>query len=85
MSRLSLGVLALVALLSTTTASSAGCVMAGGEATMVTQDLAKFMANAALNNSIKGHGWTAHGAVRMTCDTTTLGLSHCLAQQKACS
>ena len=28
------------------------CVMAGGEATMVTEDLAKFMSAAALKNSV---------------------------------
>ena len=40
----------------TTTASAKSCVMAGGEATMVTPDLARFMANAALNNSMKDKG-----------------------------
>jgi hypothetical protein len=36
----------------TGSAQAGGCVLAGGEATMVTQDLAKFMASAALKNSI---------------------------------
>ena len=37
-------------------AAKAGkCVMAGGEATMVTEDLAKFMAGAALKNSMAAH------------------------------
>jgi hypothetical protein len=62
----------------------AGCVMAGGEAVMVTEDLAKFMAGAALKHSIENHGWTAHGGVRMQCDTSSIGLPHCLARQKAC-
>ncbi|MBX9683709.1 MAG: hypothetical protein K2X41_07970 [Hyphomicrobium sp.] len=59
------------------------CVQAGGEATMVTEDLAKFMAGAALKNSIAAHGWTPHGQVRMNCDTNSV-LPHCVAKQKAC-
>lgn len=60
-----------------------GCFLAGGEATMVTEDLAKFMANAALNNSIKGAGAKAAGAAKMTCKSAAVG-THCLAQQRAC-
>jgi hypothetical protein len=59
-------------------------VMAGGQATMVTLDLAKYMANAALKNSINAHGWRAHGAVRTRCDTSSAGLPHCVSRQKAC-
>ncbi len=59
------------------------CVIAGGEATMVTQDLAKFMAGAALKNSMAAHGWAPHGPVRMKCDTP-MGLPHCMARQRAC-
>jgi hypothetical protein len=59
------------------------CVLAGGEATMVTQDLAKFMANAALGNSIKGMGATASGAAKMDCKPAAL-LTYCIARQKAC-
>ena len=76
--------LAAVAVVALTSGAQAGskCVMAGGEATMVTEDLAKFMAGAALKNSMAAHGWTAHGAVKMKCDST--GLPHCVAHQKAC-
>jgi hypothetical protein len=59
------------------------CVMAGGQATMVTQDLAKFMAEAALKNAIAAHNWTASGAVKVTCDTEA-GMPHCTAKRKAC-
>jgi hypothetical protein len=59
------------------------CVLAGGEATMITLDLAKFMANAALGNSIKGMGATAEGPVKMACKDPA-PLTYCLAQQKAC-
>ncbi len=64
-------------------AAKSKCVMAGGEATMITEDLAKFMANAALNNQIKANNWKASGAVKMTCKTE-LG-THCVARQRACS
>jgi hypothetical protein len=84
MIRFAMPVLALGALLASATASSAACVMAGGEATMVTEDLAKFMANAALNNSIKAHGWTAQGPVKMSCEASSVGLPHCIAKQRAC-
>lgn len=60
-----------------------GCAMAGGEATMITEDLAKYMAGAALKNSIAAHGWTAHGAAKTKCDTAN-GLPHCVSKQKAC-
>lgn len=62
----------------------AGCVLAGGEAVMVTEDLAKFMAGAALKHSIENHGWKPRGGVRVKCDTSSIGLPHCLARQKAC-
>jgi hypothetical protein len=58
------------------------CVLAGGEATMVTEDLAKFMATAALNNQIKANNWKPSGAVKMTCKST-VG-THCVARQRAC-
>jgi hypothetical protein len=77
--------IAAVSLLALATSASAGgkCVMAGGEATMVTEDLAKFMAGAALKNAMAAHAWTPHGAVKMKCDTAN-ALPHCLARQKAC-
>lgn len=63
--------------------SGGKCVMAAGQATMVTQDLAKFMAEAALKNAITAHNWTASGAVKVSCDTEA-GLPHCTAKRKAC-
>ena len=79
--------LALVAAAPADAAVKAGhgkCVMAGGQATMVTQDLARFMAAAALKNAIAAHNWKSAGAVKVTCDTEA-GLPHCTAKQKACS
>lgn len=79
--------IAAVALFSTGVAAqqkkAGGCVLAGGEATMVTGDLARFMANAALNNSISGKGLKASGQVKMTCKDGIASV-HCLAQQRAC-
>lgn len=64
-------------------ASAKMCVLAGGEATMVTKDLAEFMAKAALGNSIKAKGLTAAGAVKLTCNAPN-PLTYCLATQRAC-
>lgn len=62
---------------------SSGCVMAGGEATMITGDMARFMATAALKNSIEGKGLKASGTAKMTCKNGVASV-HCLAQQRAC-
>jgi hypothetical protein len=59
------------------------CVLAGGEATMVTKDLAEFMAKAALGNSIKAKGLSAQGVPKLTCNAPS-PLTYCIAQQKAC-
>jgi len=59
------------------------CVRAGGQATMVTMDLAKYMATAALNNSISGMGAKAAGPVSMKC-TGDMVMPTCTARQKAC-
>lgn len=77
---------AMAAMLTLGTAAIAApkCVLAGGEATMVTEDLAKFMAGSALKNSISGMGAKPSGAVKMTCKGAALAGTHCLAQQKAC-
>ena len=60
------------------------CVMAGGEATMVTEDLAKFMSEAALKNSIAAHSWNASGSIKTKCDATN-GLPHCVSKRRACA
>lgn len=63
-------------------AAHAGCVKAGGTATMVTQGLAEFMAEAALKNSISGMGAKRVGKVQMKCATEVL--TTCTAHQRAC-
>jgi hypothetical protein len=63
--------------------AKSSCVRACGEATMVTQDLAKFMANASLKNSISGMGAKAAGPVNVSC-SGQMGLVSCKALQRAC-
>jgi hypothetical protein len=70
-------------LVGATPAVAKSCVLAGGEATMITEDLARFMANAALENSIKGKGLKPSGAVKMACKPGFAN-THCIARQKAC-
>lgn len=74
---------AAAALLATTPVAAKTCVMAGGEATMITRDLAEFMAKAALGNSIKGKGMTASGPIKLKCNDPS-PLTYCIATQKAC-
>jgi hypothetical protein len=77
---------ALAAFVGSTSASSAAsksCVLAGGEATMVTRDLAEFMAKAALNNSMKAKDLKPTGAVKLSCNAPA-PLTYCKAEQRAC-
>lgn len=71
-----------IALLSGGPVLAKSCARYGGDATMITEDLAKFMANAALKNSINGAGAKPQGAVKMTCSAS--GLVTCQARQVAC-
>jgi hypothetical protein len=74
---------AFVAGVTMTVPAAAKCVRAGGQATMITEDLAKFMAEAALKNSIAGMGAKRVGPVAMKCSYGS-GLPTCVAKQKAC-
>ena len=67
----------------TATSAEAGCRRAGGEATMITKDLAVFMANAALKNSIADHGERPKGAVAVSCKGDTFTTT-CHARREAC-
>ena len=71
-----------VALGGVATTANAACMLAGGEATMATEGLARFMANAALKNSIAGKGAKPQGAIKVVCTPSLL--THCIARQKAC-
>ncbi len=63
--------------------AAARCVMAGGEANMITQDLAEFMAKAALKNSIKGMNAQPTGPLALKCNQNG-ALQYCKATQRAC-
>jgi len=67
----------------TISSAEAGCRRAGGEATMITKDLAVFMANAALKNSIADHGERPKGPVRVACKDDTFTTT-CTARRQAC-
>ncbi len=75
--------IAIGAAIVSTGAQAGSCVKAGGEATMLTEDLAKFMAGAALKNQMKANGLTPSGQVNMKCQPATFG-THCIAHQRAC-
>jgi hypothetical protein len=86
MMRTSFAVLSLAVLMTgaaTWSSAEAGCRRAGGVATMVTYDLAVFMANAALKNSIADHGERPSGPVQLKCTDDTLTTT-CTARRQAC-
>jgi succinate-acetate transporter protein len=83
MRKLSASVMAFALLAATAAEAKPACVLAGGEATMLTKDLAVFMATAALNNSMKDKGLKPQGAPKVTCKDPA-PLTYCVAQQKAC-
>lgn len=59
------------------------CVRAGGEGSNVLPDVAKFMADAALKNSIAAHGMKPSGKITQTCKTDVV-LTTCVSRQRAC-
>ena len=63
--------------------TEAGCRRAGGEATMITKDLAVFMATAALKNSIADHGERPKGSITIACKDDTFTTT-CTARRQAC-
>jgi hypothetical protein len=63
--------------------AEAGCRRAGGEATMITKDLAVFMATAALKNSIADHGERPKGSISIACKDDTFTTT-CTARRQAC-
>jgi hypothetical protein len=76
--------LAIIAILSiTASAAHAECRTVAGSADMITRDLAKFMAEAALKNAIADKGMKPAGPINMQCrdDTVT---TYCKATRQAC-
>ncbi|MFV0298536.1 MAG: hypothetical protein ACK5JT_20740 [Hyphomicrobiaceae bacterium] len=68
--------------ISSQASAKAQCVRAGGSASMVTRDLAAFMAKAALKTSIDSINARPVGPIKITCKRTFP--VYCLARQKAC-
>lgn len=64
-------------------AAAGNCVRAGGEGANVLPDVAKFMADAALKNSIAAHGLKPAGKISQTCKTDVV-LTTCVSRQRAC-
>ena len=83
LSAAALGAVFAVATLGPVTEAEAKCVMAGGSATGLTQDIAKSLATMALNQSISSYGGKASGKVAMSCDANVV-MSTCTAKQRAC-
>jgi hypothetical protein len=59
------------------------CIRAGGQATAVTHELSKGLAEIALNNSISMWGGKGAGKISYACKYD-LVLSNCTAHQRAC-
>lgn len=64
-------------------AAKPNCVKAGGTATSPTEGIARFMAEAALKNSIEAQGRKAAGPAVIKCDGNVIGAT-CVANAKAC-
>lgn len=84
MSMLRLSILSVAAAVLCAQSAEAGCRTVVGSADMVTTDLAKFMANAALKNAIEAKGLKPSGEVALTCREDTF-TTYCKATRKACS
>lgn len=84
MSKCRLAIVSLVAAVLCAQSAEAGCRTVVGSADMVTRDLAKFMANAALKNAIADKGLKPSGSITLTCrdDAVT---TYCKASRPACS
>ncbi|MDQ8700127.1 hypothetical protein [Hyphomicrobium sp. LHD-15] len=78
-----LAILSIAAAVLCTQGAEAGCRTVVGSADMVTRDLAKFMANAALKNAIEAKGLKPSGQIALTCRDDTL-TTYCKASRPAC-
>jgi hypothetical protein len=84
MSMFRLSILVLVGAVLSGQSAEAGCRTVVGSADMVTTDLAKFMANAALNNAIEAKGLKPSGQISLTCREDTF-TTYCKASRPACN
>lgn len=84
MSMFRLSALALAGAMLCGQSAQAGCQTVVGSADMVTTDLAKFMANAALKNAIEAKGLKPSGEIALTCREDTF-TTYCKASRRACN
>lgn len=75
---------AVAAALALSGSADAACRTVVGSADMVTRDLAKFMANAALKNAIEAKGLKPSGEITLTCRDDTF-TTYCKASRPACN
>lgn len=77
-------ILAAAALALSSAGADAACRTVVGSADMITRDLAKFMANAALKNAIEAKGLKPSGEIALTCRDDTF-TTYCKASRPACN
>jgi hypothetical protein len=63
--------------------SAAKCVLAGGQGTGITPEIATTMSTIALGNAVKNMGAKVSGKVATKCETTLI-VSTCTSRQRAC-
>lgn len=66
-----------------TASGAAECKLYGGIGNGLTEDLAKFMADAAVKNVIENNGMKPTGEIKHTCKSATIG-SECTARMQGC-
>ena len=76
-------VAALIAVAVATPATAAKCVLAGGQGTGVTPEIATSLSKIALGNAIKNMSAKPRGKVATKCETA-LVISTCTSRQRAC-
>jgi hypothetical protein len=84
MSMFRMSILSLAAVVLWGQAAEAGCRTVVGSADMITRDLAKFMANAALKNAIAAKDLKPSGTITLTCRDDTF-TTYCKASRPACN
>jgi hypothetical protein len=81
---LKLTVTAAVIFAATAGAASAECLKVSGLGTGLTPDIAQFMANKALKDSIANRGLKSAGKSSMSCNSSMVVVTNCTAAQRAC-
>ncbi len=74
---------AALALSASVVPASAECKLIGGIGNGITEDVAKFMADKALQNVMDNKGMKPSGEIKHVCKSATLG-TECTARQQGC-